>query len=461
MSRNAFAALADLSREAMAAKLWLDIVAPPTVAISKDDFLRGRGRRFGKANPQAVDNAFWQAMVRTSSQAYHARSLFEERSLLKGEPVWCFHRFGRSVTWLPDGRVVLIAGEHEDSYDPDFLIYNDVVVVTPETKAVVIYGYPRSTFPPTDGHTATFVPSSARRVPDAIYIIGNVGYKEERREGETPLYRLDLDEMSIHAVQTSGEGPGWVSNHTAWLEEGGGHETPESSGSLESLCAARLEAEGVTADELAATAHPQAAVDALAAAWAAATRRRGRICVRGGQCAASKDRVPAAEGIFVLDLETMHWSVRPNDREGQGRMEVNAGHSWMDNDDAGTIAGLGFLGATLTRAADAAKPPPSARGARGGNGHEGATLRAAVDDLAAKRAKLNGGVKSYLDALASLRASGADANAAEAVALVRERDALDAFLTRGTVVVAEAEALVERLKSTTRASAPPRDDGVW
>ena len=38
---------------------------------------------------------------------------------------------GRSTVWLPDGRVVLIAGEHEDSYDPDFCIYNDVVVIQP------------------------------------------------------------------------------------------------------------------------------------------------------------------------------------------------------------------------------------------------------------------------------------------------------------------------------------------
>ena len=80
-----------------------------------------------------------------------------------------------------------------------------------------------------------------------------------------------------------------------------------------------------------------------------------------------------------------------------------------------------------------------------------ATLQAAVDDLAAKRAKFEGGVKSYRgveDALASLRASGADANSADAVALFRERDALNAFLTRGKEVVGEAEALVERLRAS-------------
>jgi hypothetical protein len=47
-----------------------------------------------------------------------------------------------------------------------------------------------------------------------------------------------------------------------------------------------------------------------------------------------------------------------------------------------------------------------------------------------------------------LRASGADANSADAVALFRERDALNAFLTRGKEVVGEAEALVGRLRAS-------------
>jgi hypothetical protein len=153
---------------------------------------------------------------------------------------------------------------------------------------------------------------------------------------------------------------------------------PESGSSLESLCAARLEAEGVTADELAAAGYPQAAVDALVAAWAAASRRRGRICVRGGKFHASpkhltKDKGfrPAADGIFVLELETMHWNLRPNDREGQGGMEEHNDDKWMSYVDASEIVGLGFLGATLTQAPAAAKPPLSTHGGRGGNGHEG------------------------------------------------------------------------------------------
>ena len=64
-------------------------------------------------------------------------------------PGWCFERFGQSSNELPDGWVVLIAGEHEDYYDPDFFIYNDVVVKHLDGR-IDIYGYPRELFPPTD-----------------------------------------------------------------------------------------------------------------------------------------------------------------------------------------------------------------------------------------------------------------------------------------------------------------------
>ena len=50
-------------------------------------------------------------------------------------PTWCFSRFGQSETVLPDSSRVLIAGEHEDWYDPDFHIYNDVVVIRPDKGA--------------------------------------------------------------------------------------------------------------------------------------------------------------------------------------------------------------------------------------------------------------------------------------------------------------------------------------
>jgi hypothetical protein len=122
-------------------------------------------------------------------------------------PTWCFSRFGQSETTLPDGRRVLIAGEHEDWYDPDFYIYNDVVVIRPDDE-IEIYGYPRDVFRPTDFHTATLV-------GDAIYIIGCLGYWGTQTPGETPVCRLDCRTFSIEAIATSGDLPGWIYEHNA------------------------------------------------------------------------------------------------------------------------------------------------------------------------------------------------------------------------------------------------------
>ena len=78
-------------------------------------------------------------------------------------PVWCFDRFGQSMTILPDGRRIFIAGEHEDWYDPDFFIYNDVVVISTNGDIEHIFGYPIEVFPPTDFHAAAYVPTQNGR----------------------------------------------------------------------------------------------------------------------------------------------------------------------------------------------------------------------------------------------------------------------------------------------------------
>lgn len=170
---------------------------------------RAAGRRvFGDANPRLMNFPFWRAMVACGLSAYHARAKFDEGKFPE-EPGWCFDRFGKSFTELPDGRVVEIAGEHEDYYDPDFCIYNDVIVHHGDGNFDV-YGYPRDVFPPTDFHTATLVDRS-------ILVIGNLGYKDERHFGATPVYRLSIDSFAMEKVETSGESPGWISRHRAKL----------------------------------------------------------------------------------------------------------------------------------------------------------------------------------------------------------------------------------------------------
>ena len=171
------------------------------------DYHAGKRRRFGTANPERMDVPFWRAMVVSGCNAYAARSAFDDSP---DEAVWCYDRYGRTTTELPDGRVLQVGGEHEDGYDPDFCIYNDLTVHHPDGR-FELYGYPREVFPPTDFHTATLVDGS-------VYLIGNLGY--DRRPGHTPVYRLDVATLAIEAVPMVGDGPGWIGRHRAALADG-------------------------------------------------------------------------------------------------------------------------------------------------------------------------------------------------------------------------------------------------
>jgi len=102
---------------------------------------------------------------------------------------------------------VQVGGEHEDYYDPDFYIYNDVVVHDGQGN-FEIYGYPQAVFPPTDFHSATLV-------KDAIYLIGCLGYAEQRVTGQTPVYRLQTGTWQIEKLETTGTNPGWIFRHRA------------------------------------------------------------------------------------------------------------------------------------------------------------------------------------------------------------------------------------------------------
>ncbi|BAZ40570.1 ankyrin [Calothrix sp. NIES-4101] len=88
-----------------------------------------------------------------------------------------------------------------------FFIYNDVVVHQGD-GTFTIFGYPQDIFPPTDFHTATLVEKY-------IYIIGCLGYRNERICEYTPVYRLNCHTFNIEKVETNGEKPGWISQHQA------------------------------------------------------------------------------------------------------------------------------------------------------------------------------------------------------------------------------------------------------
>ncbi len=129
-----------------------------------------------------------------------------------GAACWCYGRYGQSQTTLPDGRIIQIGGEYEDWYDPDFYIYNDVVVRDP-SGTIDVYGYPEAVFPPTDFHTATLA-------GDKIVLIGNLSYPRLRGE-QTQVCVLDTSTLEMRPISASGENPDWLHGHSAELEPGG------------------------------------------------------------------------------------------------------------------------------------------------------------------------------------------------------------------------------------------------
>jgi ankyrin repeat protein len=177
--------------------------------ISASEYRSGRARRFGRQNPERIVEPFWLGMIRSGISGYQAAQLFHDEAETRDGPVWCAQRFGQSITFLPDGRIVQIGGEHEDFYDPDFCIYNDVFVHEPG-GAIQIFCYPESVFPPTDFHTATLI-------GDQIFLIGSLGYQGSRQFGTTPVARLDTNTFQIERLLTSGDMPGWISRHRAIL----------------------------------------------------------------------------------------------------------------------------------------------------------------------------------------------------------------------------------------------------
>ena len=194
---------------------------------------RRRSGRSGRATPCASTSA-----SRFDKTASATISRIRPIAIATPGPFWSWQRFGRTSTALPDGRVIHIAGEHEDCYDPDFCIYNDVVVEYAGGRRE-FYLYPKDVFPPTDFHSATLVGRE-------IILIGSLGYHDLRRIGETQVLKLDTRTLRIEPVATTGAAPGWISDHIAersarrsfswpaarWLRGMATGRTPVSSNSI-------------------------------------------------------------------------------------------------------------------------------------------------------------------------------------------------------------------------------------
>lgn len=182
----------------------------PAHDLSQSDFDLDRTNRAGLSNPERFLPTFWSEQMRTGRYCA-PKSLTWKAD--REKPIWSFVRFGRSATILPDGRLFLVAGEHEDHYDSDFCIYADVTVLHPSGH-VDHFIYPEEVFPPTDFHTATLV-------GDQIWLVGSLGYRKDRREGETQVLRLCTRDYSITPVRTVGAAPGWIHSHCAVLTSNG------------------------------------------------------------------------------------------------------------------------------------------------------------------------------------------------------------------------------------------------
>jgi hypothetical protein len=175
----------------------------------RSQFLHGCKPQRGNANPEVISNDVWSWLVETELWPHSACQAIGIKKKLS--PIWCFSRYGQSETLLPDGSSLFVGGEHEDFYDEDFYIYNDIIVKSLEGH-ISIYGYPSDVFEPTDFHSATIV-------DDKIYIIGCLGYAGERDEKTTPVYIVSLTDFAIHQLELSGVSPTRLHKHNAALSE--------------------------------------------------------------------------------------------------------------------------------------------------------------------------------------------------------------------------------------------------
>jgi hypothetical protein len=183
----------------------------PPAEVTGDVFTQWRNARRGTRQAEPQNNPYWMWIQQSGTSAFSANQHFLGPSSYGGKPAWEASRFGQSRTSLPDGSMVFIAGEHEDHYDPDFFIYNDVIIEHPDGQ-IDFLGYPTDDFPPTDFHSATLVDSK-------IIIIGNLGYPEDRKPDTTPILTLDTETWKVSKQTSSGDNPGWIHRHLAELSQ--------------------------------------------------------------------------------------------------------------------------------------------------------------------------------------------------------------------------------------------------
>ena len=104
---------------------------------SPEVFEHWRSPRFGIHNPDNLTNAFWTFAIRYGGSGHGLNKDFDGPDSFDSGPGFSFQRYGQIELTLPDGRWVHIGGAHEDFYDPDFYIYNDVVVIDGDESCII------------------------------------------------------------------------------------------------------------------------------------------------------------------------------------------------------------------------------------------------------------------------------------------------------------------------------------
>lgn len=185
----------------------------PPSEVTPTVFAKWRDARRGQRQAESQNNPYWTWLLQSKTSAYFANQHFGGPSSYgeDGSPVWEASRFGQSRTELADGRQILIGGEHEDFYDPDFFIYNDVIICHPD-GTIDFLGYPTDAFPPTDFHSATLIDHK-------IILIGNLSYVDDRKPDTTQILIVDTETWKVSEQASSGDLPGWIHDHSAELAE--------------------------------------------------------------------------------------------------------------------------------------------------------------------------------------------------------------------------------------------------
>jgi len=131
-------------------------------------------------------------------------------------PLWRPHasRWGANRVELSDGRVVWSGGQYEDSYDPLFCIFNDILVEHPSGRAPELFTYPREVFPPTDNHACV-------EADGYLYLFGNQGYPEDRTPDRVQVLRLNLTTYAMERLRTDGWSPPWLIGQRMKVDDAG------------------------------------------------------------------------------------------------------------------------------------------------------------------------------------------------------------------------------------------------